>query len=160
MKRKGHAALIAIVFAGFFVTTLAGTATASIKPAETSKAKTSVLVLIQAGNTAFKERIELDDRLNITYEYEGSTAQITNLKNFQVYLVCGYLPDNPTYIQYLNDNVTAGGKGLFVFGGYYPIFAETGVTEYSTFMNRLPVEFKSPFTVEEELYLDRTGSGK
>ncbi len=153
MKRKGHAALIAIVFAGFFVTTLAGTATASIKPA-TSDVKTSVLVFIQAGNTAFIDRLKLDSRLNITYEYENSRAQIDNLNNFQVYLVCGYLPENTTYIQYLNANVTAG-KGLFIFGGYYPIFTDTNPGPFRTFKDNLPVEFKSPFTVEEELYLDQ-----
>ncbi|MBN2153228.1 MAG: hypothetical protein JW839_17370 [Candidatus Lokiarchaeota archaeon] len=153
MKRKGHAALIAIVFAGFFVTTLAGTARASIDPA-TSTVKTKVLVFIQAGNTPFKDRIELDDRLEVTYENEGSFAQIDNLGFFDVYLVCGYLPSNQTYIQRLNDFVNAG-KGLFIFGGYYPILAETGSTAYDNFKNRLPVEFKSPFTTEEELYLDQ-----
>jgi hypothetical protein len=158
MKRKGHAALIAIVFAGFFVSTLVGTASASVKPA-TSQAATNVLVFMQAGNTPFKERIELDGRLHITYEYQGSEAQINNLDGFQVFVVCGYLPSNATYIQYLNANVSAG-KGLFIFGSYYPIFANDSIPAFATFKNRLPVEFKEPFTVEDELYLDQGWVGQ
>ncbi len=153
MKRKGHAALIAIVFAGFFITTLAGTARASIKPAAVSQTLTDVLVFMQAGNTPFSDRIKLDGRLNITYEYEGSVAQIKELDHFQVYVVCGYLPSNSTYIGYLNSNITAG-KGLFIFGGYYPIFAQSN-TQYDALKTSLPVVFKEPFTVEEELYLNQ-----
>nr|MDO8088960.1 hypothetical protein [Candidatus Sigynarchaeum springense] len=65
MKRKGHALVVAIVFAGFFITTLAGAASASIDPA-TSKDPTKVLVFIQGVNVPFKQRIELDSRLQIT----------------------------------------------------------------------------------------------
>jgi hypothetical protein len=75
-----------------------------------------------------------------------------------VYLVCGYLPNNSFYIRYLNQNVTAG-KGLFIFGGYYPIFAESD-PDYDAFKNNLPVEFKEPFTTEEELYLDQDWVGQ
>jgi hypothetical protein len=158
MKRQAHAALIAIVFAGFFVSTLVGTTSGNVKPA-TSPAATNVLVFMQAGNTAFKERIELDDRLNLDYEYEGSVSHINSLGSYQVYLVCGYLPSDPTYIQYLTNNITAG-KGMFIWGGYYPIFAETSIAQYNTFKGNLPVEFKEPFTVEEELYLDQSWVGQ
>ncbi len=153
MKRKGHAALIAIVFAGFFITTLAGTARASIKPAAVSQTPTDVLVFMQTSNTPFKARIELDARLHIHYEYNGSVSEINNLGSYQVYVVCGYLPENSTYIGYLNSNITAG-KGLFIFGGDYPIFAKSNA-QYDALKTSLPVVFKEPFTVEEELYLNQ-----
>ncbi|NMC06126.1 MAG: hypothetical protein GYA24_13000 [Candidatus Lokiarchaeota archaeon] len=158
MKRQAHAALIAILFAGFFITTLVGSTSANVKPA-VSAVPTKVLVFTQPENIAFKERIQLDSRLQLTYEYNGSVAQINNLNNFQVFLVCGYLPDDPTYIQYLTDNITAG-KSLFMFGGYYPILTQISVSQYNNFKALLPVVFKEPFTIEEELYLNQGWVGQ
>jgi hypothetical protein len=158
MKRQGHAALISLVLAGFIVSVMVSSASASIKPATSKDSPTKVLVFMQEGNQAFRERIELDDRLQLDYEYADSLSHIRDLNNYQVFVVCGYLPQNLTYIQYLIANVTAGaGKGLFIWGGFYPIFADS---QYKAFKDILPVVFKEPFTVEEELYLDQGWVGQ
>ncbi|MEX2680856.1 MAG: hypothetical protein Q6373_004600 [Candidatus Sigynarchaeota archaeon] len=158
MKRRGHAALISLVMAGFIIGSMVNVVRASITPSATSTSKTDVLVFLQPGNTAIKDRLSLDNRLNLTYEYNGSIAQKNKLNYYDVFFVCGYLPRDPQYIKYLNDNVTSG-KGLFIWGGYYEIFAESN-PDYLFFMDMLPVEFKMPFTIEEELYLDQDWVGQ
>lgn len=128
------------------------------RPVSPSQATSvDVLVLMQEENDPFKVRLELDQRFNITWAYNTTyQSKGAHLATYDVIIVCGFLPNNATFLTALVAAVN-GGVGLFFWGGYYPVLA---VPTGDIIKNVLPVTFNEPFTVEEEFWIDQNWVGQ
>jgi len=159
MKRNLYRALIALLIAGGFIGPIIATVQANVVPSNSPAIK--ILIFIDPANTSFKDRIELDNTLQISYATSSNYyGYLASLSDYDIFLVNGFLPSNTTFIAAMTNEIQSG-TGLFIFGGYYPLIAETrSYGAYADFTNILPVVFNYPYTTEVELYIDQDYVGQ
>lgn len=88
-------------------------------------------------------------------------TRVGSLSRFDEYVVHGFLPEiDSTFVQYMANNVTSGGKGLFFWGGYYPGLTDQYPAEQAILLDMIPVKLSDHFTIEEELYLNQSWVGQ
>ena len=138
-----------------------------------------VLYLCQKLDGQFERRLRLDNRMNITYvlwDWNTEKAElgdrwnelvtlynpinytdIVDIGNYEVVMVNSFLPNDAAFLNNLESNVS-NGVGLFFWGGYYPVLANT--VNGTVVKDMLPVEFDAPYTVEEETYIDQPWVGQ
>ena len=150
-------ASVAFVLVSIVASGLLQASAARVTPVQANSI--NVLIFMDSGNTAFRDRISLDNRLNISYATKDNWNLYSgNLSAYDTFIVCGFLPNSTAFIASMTAAIK-GGVGMFIWGGFYPILAQSE-TAYLVFKEMLPVLFEEPFTIEEELYIDQGWVGQ